>query len=162
MKFLSRTAMYLLVSIASGLAFGVRAQDVPNDCTDLQIDSAGVLAFHRTKIAGVARSHGLNGLADYVRIVPPQQNSQRELNEIEQMIVMPNARQLSKPECIKLEDPKEGLVSCAQSIGGYPLKLIVKFRGENHETYRAGMPSLMSYMTRDVLCSQSSKDAIRL
>ena len=156
MKVLTKRVLCLLGSFASAVAVNACAQGSPNGCDDIAIDSAGVHGFNRLKIEAVATSHGLKGLADFVLIVPPPMSVPRDASDIKQLIVMADVHPMAEPKCAKFVDPEGMLVNCAQSVPDHGLKLIVKFKGDEPEKYQARMPSLMSYVTREVLCSRSA------
>lgn len=142
----------IFASIASAMTLDVSAQTVSKICDDVAVDSGGIHGFRRSRVQAVAKSHGLNGIADYVLVIPPP-DVPNVAGDIKQLIVMADVRPMLEPKCAKFVDPKAELVNCAQSIPGHGLKLIVKFKGDDPEKYKERMPSIMDYLTREVLCS---------
>src|SRR5262245_40536803 len=141
------------VGIASLAALNVCAQGNPKVCDDIEIDAIGVRGFDHSKVKGVARSHGLKGIADYVLIVPPP-----EASDVKRLIVMEDVRPMPEPICASFVDPEGMLVNCAQRVSRRELKVIVKFKGDQPARYPERMPSLMSYITQEVLCSRQAPE----
>lgn len=121
-------------------------------CENIDLDSAGVHSFDHSKILGIATSHGLHGVADYVLIVPPGASA-----NVKQLIIVADVTPLPDAKCARdvdpVIDPTETLLNCAQSIPGQGLKLIAQFpNGEPAQALKQ-MPSLMEYVAHIVLCS---------
>jgi hypothetical protein len=154
MKMRTRQLLWLLGGIASAAALDACAQGSAKVCDDIAIDSAGVHSFNHSRVEAVATSHGLKGIADFVLIVPPPTGAPREASDIKQLIVMADVRPMPEAKCAKFVDPEGALVNCAQSIPSQGLKVIVKFKGDEPAKYQERMPSLMSYVAHEALCSR--------
>jgi hypothetical protein len=147
----------LIASIAMFGLIRAHAEDAARVCIDITLDSAGVYGFSKAKIDGVARSHGLNGIADYVLILPPASSSDGA-DDIVKLIVMTDVRLVADPECEQSAGEARALVTCAQSIPGYQLKLLAKFASDRPSAqHRRRMAALMRYIVHDVLCDRSTE-----
>jgi hypothetical protein len=138
----------LLASIASASY----AQGPASDCDEVSIDSAGVYAIKRSKIAGLAVTRQLGGVVDYVSIWPLAADGDQQ-NGIVRIIVMPDLKLLSAPDCKVVPGfpgDSSNAVTCGQSLPDLNLRVIVRFDAAVLPPYQARMKSVIDYLTTDV------------
>lgn len=101
------------------------AQQSERVCKKIEINSAGTYCLDPARVLGVAPGSGGSGsVANYVRISPPV-NSKEMFSDVSKIILMGDANPTTEPRC---EVTKDATHSCAMSVAGKKLKVIVYFR----------------------------------
>lgn len=127
------------------------ANTTQNECDPVSIDSVDrIVGIRHEKIEGLATSHGLHGIADYVRIKPPVQTV--GTNEIRRLVLMADLRPNSHGSCEAGNDiTNKPAISCAKSVPGTPLVLIATFEPDNTHDLETETKALVKYVLKEVL-----------
>jgi hypothetical protein len=127
-------------------------------CRTISISSAGNINFEESRVLRIAHgASGLGGVADYVSIVSPAASSGIDSRNVREIIVMADVRHVSFPECGPLRGKGIPTFSCAVSLPGGKLKLIVNFDGNSSEghSYQDETKVIATDISQNVLsCTQ--------
>ena len=123
----------IIILIFFILPFGYScAQQQSRICNEVEINSAGVYCLDPNRLLGVAPgSGGLNSIANYVRISPPEQTNEN-FNDIVKIILMADVRSSAEPSCQASNNA--ATIRCSVSLSGRMLKAIVTFRSPTPNT----------------------------
>jgi hypothetical protein len=102
-------------------------------CINVEMDSAGWHSFARRSIAGIARSHGKYGLADYVMIEPPKSLQLAADNNIIRVTLYADVKPEPDITCGEYQDIPEPKTSCGASLGRAGLAVTVNFKPISHD-----------------------------
>jgi hypothetical protein len=158
MKLRRRNFLWLIAGTVFVLPVSdVHAEAEKSLCQSIDVNSAGLHEFTRSKIKALATSHGLSGVVDYVLLVQPEPESPASSRDIRQIIVMADVRTMLQPQCAKHVKAQEVLINCGQSLTGEGLKVVVNFDGVDPSEYVSRMPAIVDYVNREAICHRAKE-----
>jgi hypothetical protein len=120
-----------------------------NDCDRILLDSIkGATGMRHERIQGLATSHELDGIADFVLLNPPDWDK-----GVRRIILRVDLQPSFHPTCRSGPDlTLEPGMTCAESVPGTVLKLSVTLEPNDAHDLDTRMDALVNYVSKDVLC----------